>query len=158
MTRHLTSAAVILAIAYAAFTTDPQSHAQTKRTRVIQPADFRPTPSPLSPAILAGDTLYLSGSTGADPKSGELVNGGFEPEMRQIMSNVRTVLKAADLDLADVVAVTVYLGDMGDYARFNGIYKEYFTAQPLPTRSTVAVKELARGARIEMTMIAVRAK
>lgn len=74
------------------------------------------------------------------------------------MSSVRTVLKAADLDLADVVAVTVYLGDISDYARFNEIYREYFKSQPLPTRSTVAVKELARGARIEMTMTAVRSK
>ena len=128
------------------------------RKQVIEPEGFRPTPSPLSPAILVGDTLYLSGSTGGDPSTGALVAGGFEPEMRQIMANVQTVLKAAGLSLADVVAVTVYLGEMADYARFNDIYKEYFTAQPLPTRSTVAVKELARGARIEMTMIAVRAK
>jgi 2-iminobutanoate/2-iminopropanoate deaminase len=56
------------------------------------------------------------------------------------------------------VSVTAYLADMSDYARFNEIYKEYFTSTPLPTRSTVAVKELARGARIEMTMTAVRSR
>ena len=126
--------------------------------RVIQPPGYKPTPSPLSPGILVGHTLYLSGSTGGDPVTGQLVAGGFEPELRQIMSNMRTVLAAAGLTLADVVAVTAYLADMSDFARFNEIYKEYFVTAPLPTRSTVAVKELARGARIELTMTAVRSQ
>jgi reactive intermediate/imine deaminase len=126
------------------------------RKRAIQPAGYKPTPSPLTPAILVGDTLYLSGSTGGDPVTGQLVTGGFEPEMRQIMTNVQTVLAAAGMGLADVVSVTAYLADMSDFARFNEIYKEYFTSTPLPTRSTVAVKELARGARLELTMTAVR--
>jgi reactive intermediate/imine deaminase len=126
------------------------------RKRAIQPAGYKPTPSPLTPAILVGGTLYLSGSTGGDPVTGQLVTGGFEPEMRQIMTNVQTVLAAASMGLADVVSVTAYLADMSDFARFNEIYKEYFTSTPLPTRSTVAVKELARGARLELTMTAVR--
>lgn len=124
--------------------------------RVIQPADYKPTPSPLSPAILVGNTLYMSGATGGNPATGQLVPGGFEPEFRQVMANLQTVLRAAEMDLTDVVAVTAYLADMSDYARFNEIYREYFTVQPLPTRATVAVKELARGARIELTMTAVR--
>ena len=124
--------------------------------RVVQPPDYKPTPSPLSPAILVGNTLYMSGATGGNPTTGQLVSGGFEPEFRQVMANLQTVLKAADLDLTNVVAVTAYLADMSDFARFNEIYREYFTAQPLPTRSTVVVKELARGARIELTMTAVR--
>ena len=126
--------------------------------RVIQPPGYKPTPSPLSPGILVGNTLYLSGSTGGDPATGRLVAGGFEPEMRQIMSNMRTVLAAAGMTLGDVVAVTAYLADMADFARFNEVYKEYFTSTPLPTRSTVAVKELARGARLELTMTAVRSQ
>ncbi len=124
--------------------------------RVIQPPDYKPTPSPLSPAILVGNTLYMSGATGGDPVTGKLVAGGFEPEMRQVMANLQVVLKAADMDLSNVVAVTAYLADMQDYARFNEIYREFFTVAPLPTRSTVAVRELARGARMEMTMTAVR--
>lgn len=126
--------------------------------RVIQPAGYKPSPAPLSPGILVGDTLYLSGSTGGDPDTGQLVAGGFEAELRQIFSNVQTVLKAADMTLGDVVAVTAYLADMNDYARFNEIYREYFTQAPLPTRSTVAVRELARGARVELTMTAVRSR
>jgi reactive intermediate/imine deaminase len=126
--------------------------------RVIQPAGYKPTPSPLTPGILVGDTLYLSGSTGGDPATGQLVKGGFEAEMRQIMSNMKAVLTEAGMTLADVVSVTGYLADMADFARYNEIYREYFTTVPLPTRSTVAVKELARGARIELTMTAVRSK
>jgi 2-iminobutanoate/2-iminopropanoate deaminase len=127
--------------------------------RAIQPAGYKPTPSPLTPGILVGDTLYLSGSTGGDPATGQLVKGGFEAEMRQIMSNMQTVLKEAGMSLADVVSVTGYLVDMdADFARYNEIYREYFTTLPLPTRSTVGVKQLARGARLEMTMTAVRSK
>ena len=125
---------------------------------MIQPAGYKPTPSPLVPGILVGDTLYLSGSTGGDPVSGQLVPGGLEPEMKQIMTNVQTVLAAADMSLADVVAVTIYLADMADFARFNAIYTSYFPNGAYPTRSTVAVKELARGARLEITMTAVRSK
>jgi len=126
------------------------------RKRVIQPANYKPTPSPLTPALLIDNTLYMSGATGGDPVTGQLVAGGFDVEMRQILSNLQTVLKAADMDLTNVVAVTAYLADMSDYARFNEIYREYFNVIPLPTRSAVAVKELARGARIELTMTAVK--
>jgi len=135
-----------------------QSTAPAPVRRVIQPAGYKPTPSPLVPAILVGDTLYLSGSTGGDPVSGQLVPGGLEPEMKQIMANVQTVLAAADMSLNDVVAVTVYLADMADFARFNQLYTSYFPNGAYPTRSTVAVKELARGARLEITMTAVRSK
>ena len=124
--------------------------------QVIRPEGYKPTPSPLSPGILVGNTLYLSGSTGGDPATAQLVPGGFEPEMRQVMANMMTVLEAADMDLSNVVRVTSYLTDMDDYALYNEIYREYFTQEPLPVRASVAVRELARGAVIEMIMIAVR--
>jgi reactive intermediate/imine deaminase len=134
------------------------TQAPTRAKRAIQPPNYKPTPSPLTPAILIGDTLYMSGSTGGDPVTGRLVAGGFEPEMRRIMANVQIVLKEAGMTLADVVSVTAYIADMSDFPRFNEIYREYFTSTPLPTRSTVAVKELARGARLELTMTAVRTR
>jgi reactive intermediate/imine deaminase len=135
-----------------------QTAAPLPEKRAIQPANYKPTPSPLTPAILVGHTLYLSGSTGGDPVTGQLVAGGFEPELRQIMANVQTVLKEAGMTLRDVVSVTAYLADISDFPRFNQIYLEYFTFTPLPARSTVAVNALARGARIELTMTAVRSK
>src|SRR5215831_14355788 len=125
------------------------------RKRLIQPAGSRPSTA-FSPAILVGDTLYMSGSIGSDPTTGQLAKGGFEPELRQVITNVQGVLKAAGMDLSDVVSVTAYLADMNDFTRFNEVYREYFKTEPLPTRSTVAVKDLARSARVELTMIAVR--
>jgi len=85
------------------------------------------------------------------------VAGGFEPEMKQAMANTQGVLKAAGMDFSDVVSVTVYLADIKDFAKMNEIYREYFKAEPLPTRSTVAVAALARGARMEITVTAARA-
>ena len=161
MKRSITFLAIVLAALAASFAAGQQTQsnrANGPRKQVIQPPNYKPTPSPLSPAILVGDTLYMSGATGADPKAGQLVKGGFEPELRQIMSNLQTVLKSADMDLSDVVAVTAYIDDMANFNRFNEIYREFFKTEPLPTRSTVAVKELARGARLELTMTAVRSR
>jgi 2-iminobutanoate/2-iminopropanoate deaminase len=103
-------------------------------------------------------TPYICpGATGGDP-NGQLVIGGFEPEFRQIMSNLQTLLKSAHMDLSDVVVVTAYIDDMANFNKFNELYGGYFKTQPLPTRSTVAVKELARGAHLELTMTAVRSR
>ena len=153
----LTITAALL-IAGGGYAMGQQTRGAAPARRVIQPAGFKPTPSPLVPGILVGDTLYLSGSTGGDPVSGQLVPGGLEPEMKQIMSNVQMVLSAADMSLGDVVSVTTYLADMADFDRYNQIYRSYFPNGAYPTRSTVAVKELARGARLEITMTAVRSK
>lgn len=155
MKRNLLFSVIVLAILYCGFACQQMRPASSRKV-LIQPRNYRPSPFPLSPGILVTNTLYLSGSTGADPSTGQLVQGGFEVEMRQILSNVQTVLKTADMDLSDVVSVTTYLVDMKDFPRYNEIYREYFKIEPLPARSTVAVKELARGARIEMTMIAAR--
>ncbi|MDH5590883.1 MAG: Rid family hydrolase [Gemmatimonadota bacterium] len=125
---------------------------------VIQPANYRPSPAPLSPAILVGNTLYLSGATGGDPVTGRLVEGGFEAEFHQIMANYTQVLTEAGMDFSDVVQVVVYLTDMDDYQLLNRLYREYFTTDPLPVRAAVAVKELARGARIELMMTAVKTR
>jgi 2-iminobutanoate/2-iminopropanoate deaminase len=156
--QHAVHAVVVLLVASVGYAVGQQARMPAPPRRVIQPAGYKPTPSPLVPAILVGDTLYLSGSTGGDPVSGQLVSGGLEPEMKQIMTNVQTVLAAADMSLGDVVAVTTYLADMADFARYNDLYKSYFPNGAYPTRSTVAVKELARGARLEVTMTAVRSK
>jgi 2-iminobutanoate/2-iminopropanoate deaminase len=158
--RHVVHAAVVLLIAGAGYAVGQGQPARGPAPvrRVVQPANYKPTPSPLVPGILVGDTLYLSGSTGGDPSTGQIVAGGLEPELRQIMTNVQTVLAAADMSLADVVAVTTYLADMADFAKYNEVYRSYFPNGAFPTRSTVAVKDLARGARLEVTMTAVRSK
>jgi 2-iminobutanoate/2-iminopropanoate deaminase len=134
-----------------------QTSGSAPRKQVILPKGYHsPAGIPLSPGILVGDTLYLSGSAGSDPKTGQRVEGGLEAEMPQLMSNAQAILKAAGMDLSNVVSVTTYLADMKDYDRYNQIYRQYFKTEALPARTTVAVKELALGYHIEMTMIAVR--
>jgi len=154
--RHIVQIAIVLLVAGVGYATGQQTRGPAPIRRVIQPANYKPSPAPLVPAILVGDTLYMSGSTAGDPSTGQLVPGGLEAEMKQIMANLGTVLAAADMTTADVVSVTVYLADMADYARFNELYRGYFPNGSYPTRSTVAVKDLARGARLELTMTAVR--
>src|SRR5437773_10589810 len=101
MKRSITFLAVVLAAMAASFAAGQQSNrANGPRKQVIQPPNYRPTPSPLSPAILVGDTLYLSGATGGDPNAGQLVKCGFEPELRQNMSNLQTVTNTLDMYLA----------------------------------------------------------
>jgi 2-iminobutanoate/2-iminopropanoate deaminase len=155
MKRRIVQVVVLVTIIFAGYSVAQQPRSDSQRKRVIQPAGSRPGAA-FSPAILVGDTLYMSGSIGSDPATGQLAKGGFEPELRQVIANVQGVLKAAGMDLPDVVSVTAYLADMNDFTKFNEVYREYFKTEPLPTRSTVAVKDLARGARVELTMIAVR--
>jgi 2-iminobutanoate/2-iminopropanoate deaminase len=155
MKHRLIQLAVLVTVILAGYSVAQQPRSDAPHKRVIQPAGSRPSTN-LSLAIMVGDTLYMSGSIGSDPATGQLAKGGFEPELRQSIANAQAVLKAAGMDLSDVVAVTAYLADMNDFPRFNEVYKEYFKTEPLPTRSTVAVKDLARGARVELTMTAVR--
>jgi 2-iminobutanoate/2-iminopropanoate deaminase len=156
--RNVVHTLVILLLAGGGYAVGQQTRAPAPVRRVIQPANYKPSPAPLVPAILVGDTLYMSGSTAGNPTTGQLVAGGLDAEMKQILANLTTVLAAADMTMSDVVSVTAYLADMNDYARFNELYRAYFPNGSYPTRSTVAVRDLARGARIELTMTAVRSR
>ena len=123
--------------------------------QVIRPARFPSTGLPFSPGILAGDTLYISGQLGRDPDTAKLVPGGIEAETRQALTNVREVLKGAGMDYQDVVTVTAFIADFGDFPKFNAVYREVFATDP-PARATVQVAALNLGARVEIQMIAVR--
>lgn len=107
---------------------------------------------PYSHAVKAGKTLYVSGQLGLDPISGELVEG-VEAQARVALTNLAAVLKAADMDMSDVVKTTVFLTDMGDFAAINGIYAEAF-GDTKPARSCVAVAALPKGGVFEIEAIA----
>ena len=111
---------------------------------------------PFSDAVLVGDTLYLSGNIGLDPKTGK-VPEDFVEEARQALKNLGAVLKTANFDYKDVVKVNVFLADMARFNEWNKLYLEFF-AGDFPARSTVAVTGLAFGAKLEVEMIAVRKK
>ncbi len=112
-----------------------------------------PTGLPFSEAVRHGDTLYLSGQVGVAPGSLKLVPGGFEPEARQAMENIRTTLAANGLTMADLIKCTVMLADMADWPRFNEIYRSFFDGR-YPARSALGANGLALGARVEIECIA----
>jgi 2-iminobutanoate/2-iminopropanoate deaminase len=110
---------------------------------------------PYSQAVLAGDTLYVSGQIALHPESGELVAGDIQEEAARVLDNIEAVLHAAHMDFHHVVQVTMFLRDMDDYAPVNEVYARYFSAA-LPAREALEVGKLPRGARVEMSCIAVR--
>jgi len=109
---------------------------------------------PYSQAVRAGNTVYLSGQIPLDPKSGELVKGDIALEARRAFDNLSAVAAAAGDGLQQVVRVTIYLTDLGDFAKVNEVMAEYFK-EPYPARATVGVAALPRGARVEIDAVMV---
>ncbi len=110
---------------------------------------------PYSQAIEAKGFIFCSGQVGIVPEEGVLVKGDAGAQTQQIMENLASVLRAADLSFADVAKTTVYLLDMSDFAAVNAVYGQYFNDSK-PARATVAVSALPLGARVEIDAIAVR--
>jgi 2-iminobutanoate/2-iminopropanoate deaminase len=111
---------------------------------------------PYSQAIQvpAGKMTFLSGQIPLDPKSMEMVQGDAATQAERVMQNLKAVLAAAGLDFSHVVRCTIFLTDLGDFAKVNEVYGKYFTAAP-PARATVQVAALPRGAKVEIDAIAV---
>lgn len=108
---------------------------------------------PFSPAVRAGDLLFLSGQIGIRPGTLELVPGGVRPETRQTLENIRAVLEHAGSSMDRVVKCTVFLADIEDWPAINEVYRTFFPTDP-PARSAVAGSGLALGARVEIECIA----
>ena len=108
---------------------------------------------PYSQAILAEDLVFTAGQVGLDPTTMELVEGGIEAQTRQVLTNLKHVLESADSGLRFVIKTTVFLQDMGDFARMNAVYAEFFPENP-PARSTVQVAALPKGALVEIECVA----
>jgi 2-iminobutanoate/2-iminopropanoate deaminase len=123
------------------------------RQAVSAPDAAKPI-GPYSPAIRAGNLLFVSGQVGFDPATGALVDGDISAQTDQVMCNIRSLLQAAGTDFAHVVRTTVFLADMGEFAKMNDVYARY-VVDPPPARSTVQVARLPRDARVEIDVIAV---
>ena len=100
---------------------------------------------PYSQAIRTENLVFTAGQVGLDPATMELVEGGIEAQTRQVLTNLKHVLETADSGLNFVVKTTVFLQDMGDFAKMNAVYAEFFPENP-PARSTVQVAALPKGA------------
>ena len=122
-----------------------------KRTP-ISTADAPNAIGTYSQAVRAGDTVYLSGQIPLDPKTGELVAGDMEAQVRRVFDNLRAVAVAAGGDLSHVVKLNVFLTDLAHFALVNRVMAEYFE-QPYPARAAVGVAALPRGAAVEMDAV-----
>ena len=115
-------------------------------------------PAPIGPynqAVLAGDTLYVSGQIALDPVDGTLYQGDIKTETEKVMANIRAILTEAGMDFSNIVKTSIFLMDMGMFSEVNGVYATYFTAN-FPARETVQVAGLPRGVNVEISVIAVR--
>jgi len=122
--------------------------------QVISVPDAPKAMGAYSPAIKAGNLLFVSGQIRIDPASGELVTGDIAAQTEQVMRNVGALLRAAGGGFEHVVRTTVFLADMDEFAAMNEVYSRHVAAPP-PARATVQVARLPRGVKIEVDAIAV---
>lgn len=108
---------------------------------------------PYSPAIRAGQLLFVSGQIPLDPATGQMIGGDVMAQTRRVLDNVGALLASGGLTFADVVRTTIFLADMNDFTAVNEVYGTYFSA-PAPARATVQVARLPRDARVEIDVIA----
>ena len=114
-------------------------------------------PAPIGPynqSVLAGNTLYTSGQIAIDPKSGELILNDIKTETKQVMENLKAVLKAADMTFENVVKSSIYISDMNNFVKINEVYASYFDEATAPARETVEVANLPKFVNVEISMIA----
>lgn len=108
---------------------------------------------PYSQAVEVDGWLYTSGQIALDPATGQLVDGGFEAEVEQVLANLQAVLEAAGASFADVVKTSIYVTDLSDFPTLNELYGRAL-GEHRPARSTIQVAALPKGAAVEMDMIA----
>jgi 2-iminobutanoate/2-iminopropanoate deaminase len=121
--------------------------------QVIQTSEAPQAVGAYSQAVRVGDLVFLSGQIPLDPASGKVVEGDIVVQTRRVMENLGAVLRAASASFAEVVKTTIYLADIGHFAKMNEVYGSYFSSEP-PARATVQVGALPRGVLVEIDMIA----
>ncbi len=121
--------------------------------KVIQTEAAPKAIGPYSQAIQAGSFLFLSGQIPLDPKTGELVKGDIREQTRQVLDNLKGILNSQKLEMKDVVKITIFLKNIGNFTQVNEVYATYFPSSP-PARSTIEVAKLPRDAEIEIEAIA----
>ena len=123
--------------------------------RIISTDSAPKAVGPYSQAVAFGNLLFCAGQIPLDPATGELVAGDVAAQAERVCENIRAVLAANSMTLADVVKTTVFLLTMEDFAAMNAVYAKHFP-EPFPARSTVAVAGLPRGARVEIEVTAAK--
>lgn len=116
-------------------------------------------PAPIGPynqAILAGNTLYISGQIPIDPKTGDLVSGDIKKETEQSMQNLKAILTEAGMTFENVVKSSIFVKNMHQFSQINEVYGAYFDADTAPARETVEVANLPKFVNVEISMIAIK--
>jgi 2-iminobutanoate/2-iminopropanoate deaminase len=108
---------------------------------------------PYSQAVEIDGWLYLSGQVALDPATGELIDGDFEAETRQVLKNLRAVLATTGCTFANIVRATIYLTDWDNFPQINRLYGEAL-GDHRPARTTIEVSKLPKGAKVEIDLIA----
>ena len=126
----------------------------TESTAKVIFTEKAPKPiGPYSQAIRHGNDIFCSGQVALDPQTEAMKNASIEEETEQVLTNLKAVLAEAGAGLGDVLKTTIFLTDLGTFATVNNIYDNYFGTSK-PARSTIEVKALPKGARVEIECIA----
>ena len=116
-------------------------------------------PAPIGPynqAVLVGNTLYTSGQIAINPVTNELVLDNIEDETKLVMENLNAVLEAAEMTFENVVKVSIFISDMGNFAKINTVYGSYFNEATAPARETVQVACLPKNVNVEISAVAIK--
>jgi 2-iminobutanoate/2-iminopropanoate deaminase len=120
----------------------------------IVKTDKAPVPiAPYSQGVKSNGLLFVAGQIGLDPVTKKIVEGGVEAETIRVLENIKAIVEAAGAKMSDIVNVTIYIKDIGTFAKVNEIYAKYFTAD-FPARATVGVAGIPGGANIQIAVVA----
>jgi 2-iminobutanoate/2-iminopropanoate deaminase len=118
--------------------------------------ESKSAPKPIGPyaqAVIAGNFLFASGQIPLDPETGQIVDGDIEAQTERVFKNLIAVLQEAKLGLRHVVKTTVYMTDLGEFAKMNAVYERYL-GKEAPARSTIQAAALPRGVKVEIDLVA----
>ncbi|MCS6920582.1 MAG: RidA family protein [Elioraea sp.] len=123
--------------------------------RIVSTPNAPAAIGPYSQAVQTGNILWLAGQIAIDPATNQVRHGTIEEETRLVLDNLKAVVEAAGMTMANIVSVTVFLKDLDEFPRMNAVYATYFPNNP-PARATVQVARLPRDVKIEIAAVAVR--
>ena len=149
--KYMCALLVLIVAAGASISAQAADSSQSARRHINLP---KPVQAPFSDGVLVGNTLYIAGRLGVDPKTGKLPED-VDQEARIALDGVKSVLSEAGMTMDDLVFVQVFCPDVSLYAKFNDVYKGYFGTD-YPARAFVGSGQLLRGAHFEMNAIAVK--
>ena len=114
-------------------------------------------PKPIGPynqAVISNNLLFISGQVAFDPKTDMLILDNVENETKQVMENLKAILESVNATFENVIKTSIFLSDMDNFVKVNGVYGSYFTEDTAPARETVEVARLPKDVNVEISMIA----